>query len=207
MRIGGFQKLTLLDFPNQMACIVFTPGCNFRCPLLPQCRTGPPARGCRGRLPGGGTSLPGKNAAGCWRGVVITGGEPLLQPDLRASKRSAAWDISSSWTPTAASLNGWKICCAPASWIISPWTQTPGRLLQSRGYRRRPAAAPDRKKRLPPDARQKHLMNSAPPLVKGAPYARRRGCESLMDRRGFPYFLQSYADSGDIPPGGLDAFF
>ena len=26
MRIGGFQKLTLLDFPNQMACIVFTPG-------------------------------------------------------------------------------------------------------------------------------------------------------------------------------------
>ena len=28
-----------------------------------------------------------------------------------------------------------------------------------------------------------------------------------MDRRGFPYFLQSYADSGDIlSPGGLDAF-
>ena len=33
MIFGGLQKLTLLDFPNHMACIVFTQGCNLRCPF------------------------------------------------------------------------------------------------------------------------------------------------------------------------------
>jgi len=31
MKIGGLQKTTLLDYPNKIACIVFTIGCNFRC--------------------------------------------------------------------------------------------------------------------------------------------------------------------------------
>ena len=33
MRIQGLQKLTLLDFPEKVACTVFTAGCNFRCPF------------------------------------------------------------------------------------------------------------------------------------------------------------------------------
>ena len=33
MRIQGLQKLTLLDYPERMACTVFTAGCNFRCPF------------------------------------------------------------------------------------------------------------------------------------------------------------------------------
>jgi pyruvate formate lyase activating enzyme len=31
MRIGGLEPLTLLDFPDRVACIVFTIGCNLRC--------------------------------------------------------------------------------------------------------------------------------------------------------------------------------
>ena len=31
MIINGFNKLTLLDYPNHMACIIFTKGCNFNC--------------------------------------------------------------------------------------------------------------------------------------------------------------------------------
>jgi pyruvate formate lyase activating enzyme len=31
MLVSAVQKLTLLDYPNHTACIVFTPGCNFRC--------------------------------------------------------------------------------------------------------------------------------------------------------------------------------
>jgi pyruvate formate lyase activating enzyme len=31
MQIGGFQKLSLLDFPGKIACVVFTQGCLFRC--------------------------------------------------------------------------------------------------------------------------------------------------------------------------------
>ena len=33
MNIKGLQKTTLLDFPEKLACTVFTGGCNFRCPF------------------------------------------------------------------------------------------------------------------------------------------------------------------------------
>ncbi|MBO4915487.1 MAG: 4Fe-4S cluster-binding domain-containing protein, partial [Oscillospiraceae bacterium] len=33
MIVAGLQKLTLLDYPGQVACTVFTGGCNFRCPF------------------------------------------------------------------------------------------------------------------------------------------------------------------------------
>ena len=33
MRLAGLQKLTLLDYPGQLACTVFTQGCNMRCPF------------------------------------------------------------------------------------------------------------------------------------------------------------------------------
>lgn len=32
MKIGGLQKLTLIDFPGKIAATVFLVGCNFRCP-------------------------------------------------------------------------------------------------------------------------------------------------------------------------------
>lgn len=33
MKIAGLQKLTLLDFPERIACTVFLGGCNLRCPF------------------------------------------------------------------------------------------------------------------------------------------------------------------------------
>jgi len=32
MRIGGLQKNSLIDYPGKISAIVFTIGCNFRCP-------------------------------------------------------------------------------------------------------------------------------------------------------------------------------
>ncbi|MCD6539100.1 MAG: 4Fe-4S cluster-binding domain-containing protein, partial [Candidatus Omnitrophica bacterium] len=37
MKIGGFQKFSLIDYPGKISCIIFTQGCNFRCPY---CFTG-----------------------------------------------------------------------------------------------------------------------------------------------------------------------
>ena len=31
MKIGGFDKLTVQDYPEHIACIIFTKGCNFDC--------------------------------------------------------------------------------------------------------------------------------------------------------------------------------
>lgn len=46
MVISGLQKLTLLDFPNHVACTIFLKGCNFKCPfcqnkdlVLPEAKT------------------------------------------------------------------------------------------------------------------------------------------------------------------------
>ena len=80
VNIQGFQKLTLLDFPGKMACTVFTGGCNFRCPFChnaslvkdPLCYTSS-ADEVLEYL---------KKRKGILDGVCITGGEPLLQPDL-----------------------------------------------------------------------------------------------------------------------------
>lgn len=38
MIIGGFQKMTVLDFPGKIACILFTYGCNFKCPFCHNAR-------------------------------------------------------------------------------------------------------------------------------------------------------------------------
>lgn len=32
MIFGGFEKFTLIDYPGKIACMVYTIGCNFRCP-------------------------------------------------------------------------------------------------------------------------------------------------------------------------------
>ena len=38
MVFHGFQKMTMLDFPGNVACIVFTAGCNMRCPFCHNAR-------------------------------------------------------------------------------------------------------------------------------------------------------------------------
>ena len=44
MNIAGLQKLTTSDFPGILSAIVFTQGCNFKCPycqnseLIPMCK-------------------------------------------------------------------------------------------------------------------------------------------------------------------------
>lgn len=32
MKISGLQKTSLIDYPNKLSCIIFTQGCNLRCP-------------------------------------------------------------------------------------------------------------------------------------------------------------------------------
>ena len=81
MKILGFQKLTLLDFPGKCAATVFTAGCNFRCPF------------CHNALLVTEFDESGvideneifshlKSKAKVLDGVAITGGEPLLWHDI-----------------------------------------------------------------------------------------------------------------------------
>ena len=80
MKIYGLQKLTLLDFPERVACTVFLGGCDLRCPFCHNFEL------VDGSLPPVMDSdelldfLRGRQKL--LDGVVITGGEPCLHPDL-----------------------------------------------------------------------------------------------------------------------------
>ena len=81
MIFGGFQKLTLLDFPGKVACILFTKGCNFSCPF---CHNAALVR-----AGGEEESITSdevisflKKRQGVLEGVSISGGEPLLHDEL-----------------------------------------------------------------------------------------------------------------------------
>jgi pyruvate formate lyase activating enzyme len=80
MRIGGLQKLTLSDFPGRVAAVVYTQGCNYRCPYChnPELVRGP----ARDLLDPDEVLRFLAQRRGQLDGVVLTGGEPTLQPDL-----------------------------------------------------------------------------------------------------------------------------
>ena len=82
MEIHGFNKTTLLDYPEHIAATVFTGGCNFRCPF---CHNGELVLdpGCQPSVPEEEVLAYLKKRQGILQGVCITGGEPTLQRDLR----------------------------------------------------------------------------------------------------------------------------
>ena len=81
MIIGGLQKFSLIDYPGKISAIVFTRGCNFRCPYCHNPELVDPQR----------YAEPWQEEE-YWAflqsrtqkldAVVVTGGEPTLQEDL-----------------------------------------------------------------------------------------------------------------------------
>lgn len=79
--IYGLQKLSLLDYPGKTACTVFTGGCNFRCPY---CHNASLVVGLNEVEPIDYDDFFAflNKRKNILDGVCITGGEPLLQPDI-----------------------------------------------------------------------------------------------------------------------------
>ena len=82
MRILGFQKLTLLDYPGKVACTIFIGGCNFRCPF---CHNADlvinPNK--QPEIAEEKIFATLKKRQGILEGVCVTGGEPTLFPELK----------------------------------------------------------------------------------------------------------------------------
>jgi pyruvate formate lyase activating enzyme len=80
MNFGGFQKTSLIDFPGKISSVLFTIGCNLRCPYCHNWRL---------IIKPKGPFLSEDQALNILKSrkkyvnsVVITGGEPALQRDL-----------------------------------------------------------------------------------------------------------------------------
>lgn len=83
MKIAGFLKTSLLEWPAKVASVIFTPGCNFRCPFCHNADLVAPQKIEKLPLVSEKEILTSLQSRRRWiDGVVITGGEPTLQPDL-----------------------------------------------------------------------------------------------------------------------------
>jgi len=81
MKISGFQKMTLLDFPGKVACTIFTAGCNFRCGFCHNAALVTHIDNDNEFSEQEVLSYLSKRK-GILEGVCITGGEPLLQSGI-----------------------------------------------------------------------------------------------------------------------------
>ena len=82
MNIQGLQKLTLLDYPGHVACTVFSGGCNFRCPFCHNALLVTRQSENASNISEDDFFAFLKKRQGILDGVCLTGGEPLLDPDV-----------------------------------------------------------------------------------------------------------------------------
>ena len=85
MKIAGLMKQTLVDYPGEIAAVIFTQGCNLRCPF---CHNGhlvtKPGKLANEYMPVEEVLEFLDKRQGFLDALVITGGEPTLHHDLPA---------------------------------------------------------------------------------------------------------------------------
>ncbi|MGV8091209.1 MAG: anaerobic ribonucleoside-triphosphate reductase activating protein [Mangrovibacterium sp.] len=79
MQISGWIKQSLMDYPGKVASVIFTQGCNFRCPYCHNPELIPLRQGA---IPEETVFAHLEKNRFLLDGLVITGGEPTMQPDL-----------------------------------------------------------------------------------------------------------------------------
>ncbi len=206
MEIHGLQKLTLLDYPGHTACTVFTGRCNFRCPfcqnaslvLRPESLAAIPEADVFAFL---------EKRKGLLDGVAVTGGEPTLQPDLPDFLRR----VRDMGFETKLDTNGAKpevlrriLAEGLADYVAMDVKSSPA------GYGRCAGV---------PETILAQVRESVSLLEQsGVPHEFRttavKGLHSPADFEAIGawlagtdrYFIQSYADSGDILEPGMEAF-
>ena len=202
MRIGGLTKLTLLDYPGLVAATVFFTGCELRCPF---CHNRPLV------LPRGEPTLEPRavldfleRRRGRLDGVCLSGGEPTLQPglpdlirEIRALGFSVKLDTNGSRPQVLRDLLDQGLL----DYVAMDIKNAPDRYLETCG-------GVD----ILPQARE-----SAALLLEGSvPYEfRTTVCRPFHDPQAMArigqwlrgadrYFLQPFADSGDLVGSGVE---
>ncbi len=208
MRISGFQKLTLLDYPGTVACTVFTGGCNLRCPFCHNAALVLPER-LEGDESGVETVLDYlKKRRGLLEGVAVTGGEPLLHADLAdflRRIRELGYKIKLDTNGTFPDRLEALIAEGLVDRVAMDIKNSPARYAGTVGLRALDIGAIERSKELLLEAKADYEFRTT--VVRGL-----HTKESLLEAARWiegarEYYLQRFKDSGDlIHPEGLGPF-
>lgn len=206
MNIQGLQKLTLLDYPGKVACTIFFAGCNFRCPFCHNAslvtHIDPEENISREEVL---AFL--RKRAGILDGVCITGGEPLLAPDLEAFIRAIkalGYEVKLDTNGSNAEKLKHLVKAGIIDYVAMDIKNSPekyGMTIGIEGYE------------------MSNVMQSAAFLMEGhVPYEfRTTVVREFHKREDFEaigqwlegadrYYLQSFVDSGDLIQPGLRGY-
>ena len=206
MNIQGLQKLTLLDYPGKVACTIFFAGCNFRCPFCHNAslvtHIDPEEN-----IPREEVLAFLRKRAGILDGVCITGGEPLLAPDLEAFIReikALGYEVKLDTNGSNAEKLKHLVKAGIIDYVAMDIKNSPekyGLTIGIEGYE------------------MSNVMQSAAFLMEGhVPYEfRTTVVREFHKREDFEaigqwlegadrYYLQSFVDSGDLIQPGLRGY-
>ena len=206
MNIQGLQKLTLLDYPGKVACTIFFAGCNFRCPFCHNAslvtHIDPEEN-----IPREEVLAFLRKRAGILDGVCITGGEPLLAPDLEAFIReikALGYEVKLDTNGSNAEKLKHLVKAGINDYVAMDIKNSPvkyGKTIGIEGYE------------------MSNVMQSAAFLMEGhVPYEfRTTVVREFHKREDFEaigqwlegadrYYLQSFVDSGDLIQPGLRGY-
>ena len=202
MRIFGLQKLSLLDFPERIACTVFTGGCNFRCPF---CHNGSLALG------------EGKNEIsqdeffaflesriGRLDGVCISGGEPTLHRDICDFARkikSLGFAVKLDTNGTRPEVISELISEGLVDYIAMDIKNSPAKYALTAGVESIDLDAVERSIKIISDSGINHEFRTTVTAELHTVEDISEICKNL--HRDTKYYLQSYRDEGEILEKGL----
>ena len=206
MRIGGIQKLTLLDYPGKVACTVFLSGCNLRCPYCHNPGLVLPERMGAQELSVSEVLDFLERRRGKLDGVCITGGEPTLHSDLPVFLRllrAMGFSVKLDTNGTNPEMLDSLLREGLPDYVAMDIKNSPSRYAETCGGIDMLAQVKKSVKLLMSGAVDYELRTTV-----CAPLHTPREMEEIGRwlAGAKRYFLQAFADSGELVSGGVQAY-
>ena len=206
MDFAGMQSLTLLDFPNKVACILFVRGCNLRCPFCHNASLVRP--GVEDVFSEADVLLFLKKRQGLLDGVVISGVEPLMYPDLLPflnKVRDLGYAIKVDTNGTNPDLLKKLVAEGLADYVAMDIKNSPAFYSATCGLPKAPIGAIEESREFLMSNKVDYEFRTT--VVKGLHTKESISELSCWIAGAKRYFLQGFKDSGDLlSPANLGAF-
>ncbi|MBE6926628.1 MAG: anaerobic ribonucleoside-triphosphate reductase activating protein [Ruminococcaceae bacterium] len=206
MEFAGMQNLSLLDFPGKVACILFVRGCNLRCPF---CHNASLVR------PGAENAIVDADVLSFLKkrqklldGIVISGGEPLMYPDLLPflqKVRNLGYAIKVDTNGTNPELLKQLVSENLADYVAMDIKNSPAFYSATCGLPKAPIGAIDQSREfLMSDVVDYEFRTTVVQGLHTRESIKELACWIAGAKR---YYLQCFKDSGDLlSPDNLSAF-